>query len=479
MKFALVILPPLMIASLVSCKPLSPDVVSHDCTVSAVPANFTRIYIGTPAGDGRQSGTNADDPLDGTTAQKFDTILRTIAEGQHPTWGVQQNIAPENLIVCLGSGTFQTEGQFDQVINLGHTQGTERGFTAEKNWKIHGRGTNRTTLQLASFVPENFVDSNGSPFTGGSNVVIGTHSDDSSGIELSDLTIDANHDQLAGASGLPLNLAAIVLRSREGGHRIHNINVISASGDAGFRNIIYETFAVQIWGSSPIPNPQVSAGNLIENISVSKPGHTLTPGSPPGGTMDGIIINNARGEIRNNVVAGYFIAYGGFSLDRVWFHDNIAQDCSYGFNMDAFSNHGIIIQSNQFIHPIRYGIVMGSPVPGDTFDKWQVLNNTLQLNAAGSIGIVLRGQVQNSAFAGNTISLDGNPVSNLVAILSLSSGRGLENRSNTFQGNHIDKALTFNFSEDPTFNTDCRFLNRDLQGRSLQGLPDNSSAACR
>src|SRR5580765_5716962 len=139
--------------AMASCKPLSsPEVISQDCTVAAAPANFTRIFIGTPAHGGSQSGTSAKDPLDGTTAQKFDTILRSIAEGERPTWGTQKNIAPENLIVCLASGTFQTEGQYDTVFQFGYPTAVRRGFTVEKNWKIHGSGMSHTTLQLASFV---------------------------------------------------------------------------------------------------------------------------------------------------------------------------------------------------------------------------------------------------------------------------------------------------------------------------------------
>src|ERR1051326_871265 len=80
MKFLPFILVAALVLALASCKPLSPpEVISQDCTVAAAPANFTRIFIGTPAHDGTQSGTSANDPLDGTTAQKFDTILRSIA----------------------------------------------------------------------------------------------------------------------------------------------------------------------------------------------------------------------------------------------------------------------------------------------------------------------------------------------------------------------------------------------------------------
>ena len=102
--------------------------------------------------------------------------------------------------------------------------------------------------------------------------MIGTHSDEASGVEISDLTVDANHDQLTPPGGPPLNLQGIVLRSIAGNHWIHNVKVIGGSGDAGAISIAFETFAVQIWGSSKNQNPNQSAANLIENVSVTKPG---------------------------------------------------------------------------------------------------------------------------------------------------------------------------------------------------------------
>ncbi|HEX4604890.1 MAG TPA: hypothetical protein VH724_12905 [Candidatus Angelobacter sp.] len=471
------VFPPVLILALASCKPLTPEVTSRDCTVPAVPTGFTRIFIGAPARGGQQTGVSANDPLDGTTADKFDTVLRTIAEGEHPTWGAQKNIAPENLIVCMASGTFQTNGTYDYIMHLGHTQGSQRGFTVEKNWKIHGRGVDRTKLQLAGFIPDQFIDNSGSSFGGGRNVAISTHSENSSGVEVSDLTIDGNHDQLTAPGGLALDLGAIVLRSEQGNHWIHNVNVIGVSGDAGFRNVLYETFAVQIWGSSLALDAHASTGNLIENVTVTRPGRAMTSGSPPGGAMDGIVVNTAMAEIRNNVVEGYLIAYGGWAMDGVWLHDNISRDSYYGFNADSFTNNGVILQSNQFIHPARYGIVMGGGGANQSFSNWSVLNNTIQMNADGSIGIVLQGQVQNSVFTRNTIQSDGSGAHNL-AILSYSFKSGLENFNNSFQDNHIDKALRIDFSQDPNFNSNCRFQNRDLQGLARQDFPDNSSSQC-
>jgi len=474
MKFARFFLPSALILALVSCMPLDPEVISQDCVVPVVPANFTRIFIGSPATGGQQSGATADDPLDGSSTDKFDTILRTIAEGQRPTWGTQKDIAPENLIVCLASGTFHTNGQYDWLIGAGHTAGSLLGFTVEKNWKIHGRGVSHTKLQLANYVPAQYVDNNGSPFNSGGNVVIGTHSDEASGVEISDLTVDANHDQLTPPGGPPLNLQGIVLRSIAGNHWIHHVKVVGGSGDAGAISIAFETFAVQIWGSSKNQNPTQSAGNLIENVSVTNPGRLKVSGFPAGGAMDGIVLNNATGEVRNNTVEGYAIAYGGWAMSNVWFHDNISRNSTYGFNADSFTNNGIILQSNQFIHSAAYGIVIGG---GTQFSHWNVSNNTVQMNATGSYGIILRGQVQSSVFTQNTIQSDGGH--DQTAIFSFSAGQGQANVDNSFQDNHIDGSLLINFSQDPDFSTNCRYLNRDLQDRPLRGFPDNSGSQCR
>lgn len=471
----LVILAAIVLA-LASCMQLrAPEVTSQDCT-AAVPAGFTRIYIGLPSAGGKQSGTSFSDPLDGSSAEKFDTILRTISEGQRPTWGTQSNIAPENLIVCLSSGTFQTNGQYDWKLNIGHTQGVERGFTVEKNWKIHGRGPDHSTLQLASFLPDQFVDQSGAPLSGGRNVVIGTHSPQSSGVEISDLTIDANHDRLTSPGGLPLNLEGIILRSDQGGHWIHNVTVTGASGDVGFINVVFETFAVQIWGNSQPMDPQQNTGSIIEKVSVIHPGSPTISGSSPGGAIDGIVVNNAVAEIRNNVVDGYTLGYGGWAMGAANFHDNIARNVAYGFNNDSFNNSGVILQSNQIIHPAFFGIVIGGGGPNVTFSNWSITGNTIEMKADGSIALLLRGQVQNSVFSGNTISNDGG--SNVTAIWSYPAVSGVANTRLAFQGNHIDNTMAINFSQDPNFGADCRFQNRDLQGNALPNFPDNSSAQC-
>ncbi len=57
----------------------------------------------------------------------------------------------ENLIVCLGPGTFSTLGNYDFIIDIPHTN--PAGFTIGKGWKIHGAGKDKTTLKLSAYLP--------------------------------------------------------------------------------------------------------------------------------------------------------------------------------------------------------------------------------------------------------------------------------------------------------------------------------------
>src|SRR5437660_1463348 len=88
--------------------------LSSDCTVKNLPQGFSRIFIAlNPAGSAQPASSGGSgtlsDPYDGSTAEKFDGILRSRSEANQ-----------QNLIVCIGPGTFQTEGTYDFIVNLPH-----------------------------------------------------------------------------------------------------------------------------------------------------------------------------------------------------------------------------------------------------------------------------------------------------------------------------------------------------------------------
>src|SRR6267142_4602572 len=363
-------------------------VVSPDCTSqqppiipnSNPPAVYSRIYIAYPFNLGG-AGLRFNDS-DITTADKFDSILRVYSGNPAATPAV----APQDhLVVCIGPGTFQTRGNYDFVINIKHT--SNRGFAVGPYWKIHGFGTSATTLQLADFL-ENPPAPGLPPRT---NTVLATVSDSSPGIEVSDLTIDDNFPilrQTATGMGMNLlNLQAVALRSDQGGHWIHNINVINAAG------YVSEAFPFQIMS---VNNSSPSQGNVIEYVTMSAWG---------GGSCTAIVMANAIGSVRFNVVDGYEKGFGGWSMGQVWMYDNFALNTSYGFNIDSLNNDGVNIWFNEIRHPLSYGIVVGSP--GGQFSNFGIIYNTISIASDSVTGIVLGGNVTNSIVGRNNIIADG------------------------------------------------------------------------
>src|SRR5258708_17526544 len=247
--------------------------ISQDCTASAstLPKGTKRVYIALRNGkDG--TGMSPDDARDGSSAESFDTILRCYSEGCQEAKGPHKAVAKtDDLMVCLGPGTFQTKGSYDFMILRPHT--TQQGFTVGRGWKIHGRGPAQTTLQLADYLPiTDPKNPQNMPVGTGWNTVISTNSDGASGVEISDLTLDANYPSLkslARKNGTKaLNLEAIHLRSDLGGHWIHNVNVINAAGEIGGLNPAYETFPAGIVSLQKHP-PSAHPANIIEPTTMS------------------------------------------------------------------------------------------------------------------------------------------------------------------------------------------------------------------
>ncbi|MGH9529598.1 MAG: hypothetical protein ACRD2S_06730, partial [Terriglobales bacterium] len=330
--------------------------MTSDCARDSPKAIFIAFRA-----DGLKGSVTRANPFDGSTKQKFDSILRNRSER-----------GETDLIVCIGAGTFETEGAYDYIIGVGHQSGHEAGFTVGKNWKIHGAGSGvvGTTLRLADIYP---TPRHGFPLAG---TVFSTISDSASGVEISDLAIDDNYKAIPGA-----NLAAISLRSDAGNNWIHRINVINSEGK------VSETFPVSIVSVNFRKPP--SQNNVIEHVTMSNWG---------GGLCTAIALGNAVAEVRYNTVNGYQIAFGGWALGAAWFHDNTAIDSQYGFNIDSDANDGVIIQNNQIIHPLKYGIVIGG---GARYANFKILSNTIEINSSLAEGILFQGNVTNAAIERN------------------------------------------------------------------------------
>jgi hypothetical protein len=442
-----------------------------DCSEQAksLPQGAARIYIALRNGkDG--SGLSLADARDGSTVSAFDTILRCYSEGCTAPQGPRKPVAKtENLTVCLGPGTFSTLGAYDYLINIPHTN--PAGFTIGKGWKIHGAGKDKTVVKLSDYLPiTNPQNLQHMPVNSGIGLVFGTNSDNASGIEISDLTIDGNYPELKSRSRqngvTALTLEAIHLRSDMGGHRIHDVNVVNAAAEIGAINLRWEAFPIWIL-SVDRSKPGQDRDNIIENVSMKQSFCIV---------CTAICVANATAEVRNNLVDGFQIGYGGWDLAGGSFHDNTAINTDYGFNIDSLVNNGVMIERNKIIHPRRFGFVVGGEA---TFANFKFLDNTVQIDRSGVIGFVLRGNVTGAVIVGNKLLADNSSGASATAFKSYPATRQSgPNRDNIYQSNQIAVGMSLVFKASSQKSQNCFFDNRDEQGNPRKDLPENHSGPC-
>ncbi len=409
---------------------------SADCRGSTPPGH-TRIFVADRT-DGKIGSGLATDPFNGDTAQKFDSILRTRSEK-----GVT------NLVVCIGPGTFQTEGTYDFLLGGGHLDKTNpAGFTVNRGWRVHGASMNTTILQLSDLylnpsTPEYIL-----------GLIIGTYDLDSHGVEVSDLTLDDNYSALKARYKIDLQLQAVFLQSNQGGHWIHNVHVLNSAGE------VTEDFPIEIGARSQ--NPRYSDGNIVEYVTLD---HWF------GGECTAIAIANASAEVRYNTVTGYWGGYGGWHMSNVNFHDNYAIQTFYGFNIDSLDNNGITISHNQIVHPRAYGVVIGGI---GQFRNFSITNNTFTMASVGTgstlVALILQSNVVGAKITDNKIISDQLPIpTNIYAVLE----KGDRNTGNTFQSNQISDSFRISLKS-----AICAFGNTSQEGIPLQKLPNTQKTAC-
>jgi hypothetical protein len=408
---------------------LSPsDFKTEDCSGASLPAGYTRIFIAERT-DGKVGTGSVSDPYDGSSAEKLDTLLRGRSES-----GVA------NLIICIGPGTFQTEGTGDYVIGLGHVNKDHAGFTVNRGWKIHGAGEDRTTLRLADL----FKYPNGKLLEG---IIIGTYNFDSSGVEVSHMTLDDNYPALKARYKTDLELVAVILRSNLGHQWVHNIHVMNASGEGP------EDFPVGI--SSPTGNPE-NKGNLVEYVTMD---------NWRGGLCTAIVIAGGSGEVRHNTVIGYQIGYGGWSMLDVKFHDNTARETSYGFNIDSLQNSKIEIAFNDIVRPQLYGIVVGGH---GNFTNFSIHDNTIVAGPKTVYGLVFQGNVQQAHVVRNKITANG-PTAHMTGFFEKNSN----NQNNVFQENVVHSAF-----KNALQGSNCLWGNVSERGAQRADLGNTTGSKC-
>jgi hypothetical protein len=221
-----------------------------------------------------------------------------------------------------------------------------------------------------------------------------------------------------------------------------------------------EAFPVEI--SSPANSPTASSGNFVEYVTMD---HWAS------GKCTAIAIANAVTEVRYNRVIGYQIAYGGWQMSNVHFHDNYAVETGYGFNIDSLRNNAIVISHNQIIHPQSYGLVIGGI---GQFVNFSISDNTVTLASTDPsntlYGLIFQGNVIGARVIGNRIISDRSPEPARAFGLY---EKGTQNNGNVFQGNQISSSFKYSLQ-----GADCVHGNVDQSGTALRELGNTQSTAC-
>lgn len=454
-----------------AAKPTQASSSASDCSSQSKsrPQGITRVYIALRNGvDG--SGSSMADARDGSTVAAFDTILRCYSEGCTNPQNPKKSVAKtENLTVCLGPGTFSTLGAYDYLIAVPHPN--PAGFTIGKGWKIHGAGKDKTVVKLSDYLP--ITDPKNlqhMPVNSGIGLVFGTNSDNASGIEISDLTIDGNYPELKSRSRqhgvTALTLEVIHLRSDLGGHRIHDVNVVNAAAEIGAISQRWEAFPVWIL-SVDRSKPGQNRDNIIENVSMKQTVCLV---------CTAICVANATADVRNNVVEGVQIGYGGWDLAGGSFHDNTAINTDYGFNIDSLVNNGVTIERNKIIHPRKFGFAVGGET---TFANFKFLDNTVQIDRSGAIGFVFRGNVTGAVIMGNKLLADNSSGASATAFKNYPATRQSgPNHDNVYQSNQIAAGMSLVFKASSQKSQNCFFDNRDERGNPRKDMPDSHGSPC-
>jgi hypothetical protein len=297
----------------------------------------------------------------GLPAQTFDTMLRSRAMA-----------GEENLKVCLSSGVHETEGIGDYDLV------PPRGFRLGRGWKFIGAGVDQTVLRLTNVFQQGTL--------GVTNGLIGSHSDNSSDVEIAHMWLDGNYPPLKGLANQrgtsAINVVGIWFPTNEGRVWVHDIKVSGLAGEW------YESWAVHI-GKVHLEDPIRAKGIVIERVQ------TLGPfRGPIGGSIGCFHCEDS--VIRHSIAERVPGGFSGFSMQRVTFHDNVARDVESGIGADSLKNFDVVITRNT-IDASSYGVMVGG---GDVYDRFVITDNVIRTD---NRGVLFNGNVTNSVVRGNYI----------------------------------------------------------------------------
>lgn len=287
--------------------------------------------------DGLAGNGTAQNPFDGSTAEKLDAVLRSITNGTR---------------VLFGPGTFDTAGFSDDSPSA--------GFSVKPKCKYVGAGPSKTTIRLASA-------SASSAHLGCAFCASGLNAD-VSGAEVRDLTIDCNGAALVAAN--TVNLCTYGISLPGSNNKIKNVHLIHVYGHQAAER---EAFGLGTPASVTKPNP---IGNRIEDCVVD---------DFATGYGYGQMICIRGGTARNNWVIGQTTLTSAYQA----YGANAVLDRCYAFNCRTFlymdeGDVGPLWVKNCHAWGITGEFVNLAPSAGFKHHDVRVINNTAEFGATGT-----------------------------------------------------------------------------------------------
>lgn len=308
--------------------------------------------------DGRAGTGTADDPFDGSTTAKFDSLLRSTLGSAHS--GTVTTNGLTNVVLRIGPGIFTTGG----------TRGngnTNEYFRALGSFVIQGSGKDVTTIKLANSVAGSWT-----------NAYIfyrGTATGRMKHFELSDLSIDLNgaNQSLVTGQGTA-DIGAVQIHAETGVIRDVDVVDIYAKGN--------ETFPIFMGMSARTNNSTTLPAN--GHYSFERVRAWVRPNGSVTGSMTAIAAGDAgidsvwrpvSGVIRECQVFGNAeeSAFGGFSANGFLLENNWASNTWWGVVFDTYTNKNVRMVGNRFS---RIAQTVAS-ANGNDVEGFQFVRNTL------------------------------------------------------------------------------------------------------
>jgi hypothetical protein len=295
-------------------------------------ANQPGVWIAVRT-DGMAGSGTASDPFDGSTAAKFDGLMKA---------------APPRMTIHLAAGLFPTTGAAAYHLKTG--------------WKICGAGMGQTTLRLTGFDHHS-----------GKSEVLSTLGE-SDGVEIHDLTIDGNYAAIRKLPGWIAGDAVCAIYVFGGNTLVENVETIHLYGD-GTKHL--EEFSILLSGTD---RREVRNCRIIHCLTHR---YAITPEAGSSAFGPAIAFCDG-GLVLNCTDDGALHGFGGIGRHMLIQGNTTTTNTSVGWYNDTATLHDFTLIDNHF-GASKIPLQWNNPKAGSSHIR--ILHNTFTTATNFSYGI--------------------------------------------------------------------------------------------